>query len=117
MPQYTYECELSHVTTRLYSIHSYNEKIKCPVCKEQATRIYISVPEANVFKPYIANNVASKPVEIRNRAHRDAVCKKIGATYDKSSNLKPVYRQPNSDTLGEIGYKKWAEDMKKHGRI
>lgn len=71
--------------------------------------------QLSIFKPYTDENFTGKPIEIRTKAHREAVCKKHGLTYDRYTNLRPKYKQKGSDALGEIGFEAWAKEMKEHG--
>ena len=119
MPSYTFKCMSCGNTGDVYMSMSEYKEVECGECKIVMRRIY-QVPQVNAFHPYVEENMSNegKSIYVRSKSHRDKLCRKHHVSYDKSSNLRPKYKQPNSGTLSEVGFKNWAEATKKaRGKI
>jgi hypothetical protein len=69
------------------------------------------------FKPFTEDNFTGEPIEVHSREQRDRLCADHHVTYDRYSNLKPKLQEDSSDTLGDIGFKEWADRMQKDGQF
>lgn len=92
------------------------KEIECGECKIMMRREY-RVPHIDVFNSYVEENMRpdGRSVFIRDKSHRDRLCKKYHASYDKSSNLKPKHK--NISSLGEVGFDAWMQEMKRRGHV
>jgi len=56
-------------------------------------------PNVQTFKPYVEENFGDEPVLVGSKRHRDELCNKHQATYDRCSDIRPPDVAPAIDSI------------------
>lgn len=117
MPTYAYTCTRCGAEADCY--RTMDARFDAPTCgrccKPMDLDFGATVAEQRVdcFQPYVEHHFGPRPVEVTSRAHREALCRESGLTYDTMSRAAPK-RTPWENRMQE--YKERAEGDLNRGR-
>lgn len=90
MPIYVFKCLKGHTEEKYIKLADFTNQSTC-TCGA-ASSLVVLPPNINVFKPYVEYNMNKDPIVIETAKQRDALCAKLGVTYDTGQFV----RKPNT---------------------
>jgi len=112
MPIYRFVCKNDHEMEDLIPLSQYKEGMwrKCKQCGKRANLAIPTRFHANVFNPYVEENITGKPIEITSRAQRDKLLADNHLTYDSNDYGT---KRPTGSAVDGLDYQEVKEAMQK----